>query len=399
MLKLKRIVTIFVATSFFGMFWANLAQAVEVTFPDSNLEDEVRYSLNQPTGSITDADMATLSSFSAMDCSISNIQGLEYATNLTELELDNNDISNLSLLSGLTNLTNLYLGFNAISDVSPLSGLTNLTDLELYYNDISDTSSLVGLTNLTRLDLNSNQIEKLDLRGSNFSVLEYFDLGNNPVTEVCLADATLSQSTFDTLMINESLYISGGLSEIDGITKLDLSGVDFSNISSFTYMYAMNDLETLLLTDATNLSGNEVAVWSIELNSLNWLDVVGLWESFDTNTQDSLLAWSAIDGNTLVIANIPGDANGDGRVDGSDVTILAGNWQHGVGMADPDATWAMGDFNGDGKVDGSDVTILAGNWQAGVTSNTATAVPEPATLSMLLLLILAAILTPTRKSI
>ena len=49
-----------------------------------------------------------------------------------------------------------------------------------------------------------------------------------------------------------------------------------------------------------------------------------------------------------------------------------------------DATWAMGDFNGDGKVDGSDVTILAGNWQAGVTA-AAAAVPEPATLVLILM--------------
>ena len=38
----------------------------------------------------------------------------------------------------------------------------------------------------------------------------------------------------------------------------------------------------------------------------------------------------------------------------------------------------MGDFNADGKVDGSDVTILAANWQAGVTSTVvATSDPEP----------------------
>ena len=61
---------------------------------------------------------------------------------------------------------------------------------------------------------------------------------------------------------------------------------------------------------------------------------------------------------------IPGDANNDGKVDGSDVTILAGNWQAGVGDPNTDTvTWGMGDFNGDGQVDGSDVTILAGNWQ------------------------------------
>ena len=79
---------------------------------------------------------------------------------------------------------------------------------------------------------------------------------------------------------------------------------------------------------------------------------------------------------------IPGDANKDGKVDGSDVTILAGNWQKGVddGLT---AIWDDGDFNNDGKVDGSDVTILAGNWQAGV-SGEAASVPEPSTIVLLL---------------
>ena len=83
---------------------------------------------------------------------------------------------------------------------------------------------------------------------------------------------------------------------------------------------------------------------------------------------------------------IPGDANGDKKVDGSDVTILAGNWQKGVsdGLV---ASWGEGDFNGDGKVDGSDVTILAGNWQSGVTV-AAASVPEPSTLVALLLIAL-----------
>ena len=81
---------------------------------------------------------------------------------------------------------------------------------------------------------------------------------------------------------------------------------------------------------------------------------------------------------------IPGDANNDGKVDGSDVTILAGNWQAGVGDPNTDTvTWGMGDFNGDGQVDGSDVTILAGNWQYGVTAATAN-VPEPSMIAILL---------------
>lgn len=79
---------------------------------------------------------------------------------------------------------------------------------------------------------------------------------------------------------------------------------------------------------------------------------------------------------------IPGDANGDGQVDGSDVTILANNWQS------EEKLWWDGDFNNDGVVDGSDVTILAAHWQEGVTAAAAT-VPEPQTWTLMTILLLS----------
>jgi hypothetical protein len=84
-----------------------------------------------------------------------------------------------------------------------------------------------------------------------------------------------------------------------------------------------------------------------------------------------------------------GDANKDNKVDASDATILAGNWQAG-----PGATWEMGDFNGDGFVDASDATILAGNWQFGTGG---TAVPEPSTLAGLVALLLAGVALARRR--
>ena len=89
----------------------------------------------------------------------------------------------------------------------------------------------------------------------------------------------------------------------------------------------------------------------------------------------------------IAMSAIPGDANNDGRVDGSDVTILAGNWQVGVSDGQT-ATWEMGDFNGDGRVDGSDVTILAGNWQYGV-EKAAAGVPEPSTIMLMASMIMS----------
>lgn len=94
---------------------------------------------------------------------------------------------------------------------------------------------------------------------------------------------------------------------------------------------------------------------------------------------------------------LPGDANEDGRVDGSDVTILANNWQYGVNPGTPkNATWKMGDFNRDRQVDGSDLTILANNWQAGVSSAAAN-VPEPSTVAILLTLVFSALSIATLK--
>jgi uncharacterized protein (DUF2141 family) len=57
---------------------------------------------------------------------------------------------------------------------------------------------------------------------------------------------------------------------------------------------------------------------------------------------------------------IPGDANGDGEVDVSDLGILAANYGLTAG-----ADWSMGDFNTDGTVDVSDLGILAANYGTG----------------------------------
>ena len=72
----------------------------------------------------------------------------------------------------------------------------------------------------------------------------------------------------------------------------------------------------------------------------------------------------------------PGDANGDGRVDINDLTIVLAHYGHG-GMA-----WSQGDFYGTGFVDINDLTAVLANF--GVTYRAGpAAVPEPAGLALL----------------
>jgi hypothetical protein len=67
------------------------------------------------------------------------------------------------------------------------------------------------------------------------------------------------------------------------------------------------------------------------------------------------------DTDLKLIATLPGDANTDGAVNGTDFALLAGNFGRTGQM------WPTGDFNLDGAVNGTDFALLAGNFGRTVT--------------------------------
>ena len=120
-----------------------------VDIPDPNLRAAIETALGKASGAtITGAEMATLNQLNARNANISDLTGLEFATNLTVLILWDNSLSDISPVAGLTNLTSLYLSRNSLSDISAVAGLTNLTVLALNDNSLSDISPLVANTGL-----------------------------------------------------------------------------------------------------------------------------------------------------------------------------------------------------------------------------------------------------------
>lgn len=87
---------------------------------------------------------------------IKSIEGIQYAKNLKQLKLNENEISDITPLKDLKQLEYLEFSRNRVVDVTPLKNLTNLTFLKLYNNWIEDVTPLAGLTNLEGLDLHNN---------------------------------------------------------------------------------------------------------------------------------------------------------------------------------------------------------------------------------------------------
>ena len=128
--------------------------------PDANLRTAVRSALSIASDeAFSKADLGTLTSFSATRSQITNLTGLEYATNLTSLVAWGNQISSLTPLTNLTKLTEIRIGDNQhIQNLTPLAGLTKLTRLGLQGNNISNVTPLKSLVNLTWLRLARNPI-------------------------------------------------------------------------------------------------------------------------------------------------------------------------------------------------------------------------------------------------
>ena len=133
------------------------AQVVEI--PDPNLEKAVREALELTDNApLTQQEMLKLTLLHAGHRGITDPTGLEYATNLWNLSLFNNQVQDIAPLANLTNLAYLNLGLNRVENLEPLAGLIRLQTLDLLDNRIKDITPLANLRNLTRLILSYNQV-------------------------------------------------------------------------------------------------------------------------------------------------------------------------------------------------------------------------------------------------
>ena len=271
---MKRFYTLLVILTLFSTY-IHIASASDPTtwMPDANLRTAVRSALSLGNNdALTQAGMADLTRLTARNKKISNLTGLEYATNLTKLDLGNNTISSLSALSGLTSLESLKLKGNNISSVSDLSGLTNLTLLNLRSNSISSVSGLSGLTNLEHLRVDQNSITDVQPLTGLTSLKKLYIAGNS------LTNAHL-------------------LSSLTGLTHIDITIPDPPDTTAPSVSISVP-------------SGTQNGAFSV---TITFTETVSGFSQSDVSLSGSaasITAWRANSANTVYTATITPTASG-----------------------------------------------------------------------------------------
>jgi hypothetical protein len=236
---------------------------VEVTFADLNLEAAVRDAIAIPTGPIYSSDLGELTDLDASAKNVTDLTGMEYATNLTTLNLAYNQISDISPLTNLTSLTTLNLVNNQISDILPLASLTTLTWLWLHDNQISDISPLANLTTLTGLGLNRNQIGDISpLAG--LTTLTWLWLAHNQIGDISPL-ASLTGLTILWLHDNQISDISP-LADLTSLTELGLHSNQISDILPLVQNVGLGTGDTVSL-ELNPLSSDSISIYIPQLEA------------------------------------------------------------------------------------------------------------------------------------
>ena len=237
-----------------------------VHIPDPNLRAVIAESLGKsPNTPITVEDIEELGQLKAPNRGIRDLTGLQFATNLSRLSLNDNQISDLSPIAGLVGLDALWIINNPVSDISPVRGLTNLTELVVDKTYVSDLSPIAGLINLKELGVSTPLVSDLSpVRG----------LTN--LTELWLNQTQVSDLSPVAGLINLEFLraTQGGI--FDEIRRIEeetgiVINTNHGNISDLSPLAGLTSLRSIWIW------GNPVSDLSplAELTTLERIDICG----------------------------------------------------------------------------------------------------------------------------
>lgn len=276
--------------------------------PDINLKTVInQYFSRSEEAEITKLDLESIKGYIYSDISslgkyICSVEGLQYATNMTELLIENNLLTNMDQLTNLKNLNTLFLNNNLITAVPDLSNMNNLTSLLLNGNEIKDISPISSGKNLRFIKINENRVSDL----SSLSTLENLRELRAMNQDIEIKDV-IESSDFYTLDISFLKDINGEIPSNISPTNLgeynsehkkivwDTSLISFEN-PSFTFesndgyfsgivTVDLIDVDQTVIIDDENLQNELINILNKENNIITLKDMLKL-RTLDLTNKD-----------------------------------------------------------------------------------------------------------------
>lgn len=234
--------------------WGGVASAQVVEIPDPNLREVIRETLQLPEGvAITQQEMLRLRHIEGEDHVITDLTGLEFASNLIGFYVGGNSSSSLDLspLSNLTELKVVFIRRSRISDMTVLGNLTQLTRLILVGNGIRDITALAGLVNLDGLALLGNPIADLSPLANLTQLKELSIRATGRLTDITpLANLT----NLVTLNLHGNRIVD--ISPLASLTRLEKLVIDHNQIVDISPLANLTQLKEL------KIDGNKIVDFS-----------------------------------------------------------------------------------------------------------------------------------------
>ena len=305
----------------------------QVHIPDPLLRAAIAEGLGKsPNAPITAEDMIRLTFLSKIEGQgIRDLTGLQFATNLSSIRIEESKVSDLSPIAGLTQLKRIdidftdppsiihdakqlsrlvnltFLALHGVEDLTPLAGLPKLEQLFVSHSNIRDLSPLARLVNLELIHMGTSASDLSPLAG--LTKLKHLYLPGGDISDLTpLAGLTELEELY---LHHNSISDISPIAGLTNLKRLDLSRIDI--LSDISPLATLSNLEWLSLRnnkilDISPLSG---------LTSLTWLDV----------SENEISNLSPLDGirpnlNFIRVAGNPYFPPGGPKIDGPWLWLL-----------------------------------------------------------------------------
>lgn len=247
-----------------------------------------------------------------MEANISDLTGIEYFTNLDNLNCSYNQLTSLGSVTTLPNLTALYCNHNQFTTLD-VSGINTLTQLACHNNSITSlnlnnsltflncsnnplgTFDFSALTDLVNLQCNSNSLSNLDV--TNLINLQILHCKSNSLTSlnvstlVNLDRLDFSGNSINTIDLSALVNLEYLACSDNGLTSLNISSSP-NLIELSCHINEISSLDVSTLTNLERLQINNNLLTTIDLTALNNLEHLicshNLFSNLDINALTNL---------------------------------------------------------------------------------------------------------------